>query len=77
MAVVFDMTTCTGCRLCVEFCPGDVLAMSAEDDRKPEVVYPEECFYCGSCLVECLEGSITYRIPLPVMLSVYESDFFD
>lgn len=77
MPVVFDMNTCNGCRLCVIVCPGDVLAMNAIDKKKPEVVYPEECFYCGACLVDCKKDSITYRIPLPMMLSVYEPDFFD
>jgi NAD-dependent dihydropyrimidine dehydrogenase PreA subunit len=77
MAVIFDMTTCNGCQLCVRFCPGDVLAMSPEDSKKPIVVYPEECFYCGACLVECPKDSITYRIPLPMMLPVYEPGVFD
>ena len=74
MAVLFDMEACNGCALCVRFCPGDVLAMNG---NKPEVRYPEECFYCGACLVECKEDAITYRIPLPMMLAVYEPDLFD
>jgi NAD-dependent dihydropyrimidine dehydrogenase PreA subunit len=74
MAVIFDMTTCDGCGICAQVCPGDVLTMK---DKVPVVVYPEECFYCGACLVDCKEFSITYRVPLPMMLAVYEPDFFD
>jgi adenylylsulfate reductase subunit B len=45
-------------------------------DDQPEVYYPEECFHCGACLVDCPEEAISYRIPLPMLLPVYEPDTF-
>ncbi|MBW2031133.1 MAG: 4Fe-4S binding protein [Deltaproteobacteria bacterium] len=46
-----------------------------EDER--EVTYPEECFHCGACLLDCPENAISYRIPIPMMLPVYEKGFFE
>ena len=74
MPPVIDRDLCTGCGTCEDVCPGDIIAMSGEE---PAVVYPEECFHCGACLLDCPEGAISYRFPLPMILPVYGRDFFD
>ena len=74
MPPVIDRTLCSGCGTCEEICPGDIIAMS---DERAEVVYSEECFHCGACLVDCPEGAISYRIPLPMLLPVYGRDIFE
>jgi ferredoxin len=35
--------------------------------KSPAVVYPEECFHCGICRVECAPGAIQIVFP-PLML---------
>ncbi len=59
---------CKGCEFCVEYCPRDVLAMSAEFNRKgyhpPVVVKPGECVNCGLCEVICPEFAI-FTTPVP------------
>jgi NAD-dependent dihydropyrimidine dehydrogenase PreA subunit len=52
-AVAFNPDVCTGCNLCVEVCPTDVMMPNPEKKQPPIVVYPEECWYCGGCVEEC------------------------
>ena len=73
MPPVIDKERCTSCGICEDICPGDIIKM---DDDQPEIDYPEECFHCGACLVDCPEEAISYRIPLPMLLPVYEPDTF-
>ena len=53
---------CKGCAFCVEYCPRDVLVMSAEFNRKgyhaPEVVKSGECVNCNLCELICPEFAI-------------------
>jgi len=62
----FHCGHCFACEMCVDVCPGDVLAMI---DNQPQWAYPEECIHCGACLVDCPAGAIHYHIPLPLMLA--------
>ncbi len=64
---------CKGCEFCVEYCPRDVLAMSAEFNRKgyhpPVVVKSGSCLNCNLCETICPEFAIfTREVPadLPV-----------
>ena len=59
--LVIDAELCKGCGFCVEFCPTDALALSAEFNRKgyhPPVVNEEDCIYCEVCELICPEFSI-------------------
>ena len=62
----FHCGHCFGCEMCVDICPGDVLAMI---DNQPQSTYPEECAHCGACLVDCPASAIEFHIPLPLMLA--------
>ena len=74
MPPVIAREFCTGCGICEDICPGDIISM---DGDQPKVTYQEECFHCGACLVDCPEGAISYRIPLPMILPRYQKGFFD
>jgi NADPH-dependent glutamate synthase beta subunit-like oxidoreductase len=69
----FHCGHCFGCGVCVDVCPGDVLAMA---DQQPQPAYPEECYHCGSCLIDCPASAISFHIPLPLRVSSYPEDFF-
>jgi adenylylsulfate reductase subunit B len=68
MPPVIDRDTCTSCGTCVDVCSSDVF-FGSEKGEVPAVSYPEECWHCNGCVLDCpVEGAITLRIPLPAML---------
>ena len=73
MPPIIDRGLCSACGICEDICPGDVIAMV---DEQPKLAYPDECFHCGACLLDCPEEAISYRIPLPMILPTYRKGFF-
>ena len=62
--VTIDVEVCKGCELCVEFCPQDVLALSAEFNAKGyhyPVVRTNGCINCRLCVTVCPEYAIFSR----------------
>ena len=51
--VIFDPEVCNGCNLCVEHCVMDIMMPNPEKGKPPIILYPDECFYEGSCVMEC------------------------
>jgi len=53
---------CKGCGFCVEYCPKDVLELSAEFNVKgyhpPRIKKEEDCVYCQLCETICPEFAI-------------------
>lgn len=64
--VIFNPEVCDGCNSCVEACMMDVLLPNPEKGKTPIVAYPDECWYCGCCLMDCPKGddAIEVRYPL-------------
>ncbi|MFQ6048119.1 MAG: ferredoxin family protein [Phycisphaerae bacterium] len=65
--VVIDRDRCKGCGYCVEFCPTEVLVLSAELNGRgyhpPRVVAPERCTGCDLCGMYCPDFAIFgYRV---------------
>ena len=70
-AIAFDPAFCNGCNQCVEICRSDVLMPNPEKGQPPIVLYPDECWYCGTCVMECARpGAITMLHPLHQSISV-------
>lgn len=66
-AVEVDIEVCKGCELCVECCPFDVLAMTAEVNSRgyhySYMINPKVCNGCGNCAIICPDTCITvYRV---------------
>lgn len=47
-----DTYTCTGCSLCILFCPNGYISMKQGDLGFP-VPYVEKCNNCGKCIKSC------------------------
>ena len=55
---------CISCKSCYEVCPPDIFDFDKRT-KQISVAYPEECWYCGSCLYDCpVEGAIELELPL-------------
>jgi len=64
--VLIAKERCKGCELCIEFCPRDVLAKSADFNPKGyhyPVVRNDDCINCRLCLTVCPEFAI-YSVPI-------------
>jgi NAD-dependent dihydropyrimidine dehydrogenase PreA subunit len=63
--VVVDVTKCiTGCRICIDSCPVDCLAVNP-DTQKAHMRH-DECWYCLACEIDCPKDAITVKIPFLV-----------
>ena len=61
----------------VESVPIFVLRMSLglqAEKKLPEIKYPEECWHCNACVLDCKQSAITLRIPLPAMMLHVEAN---
>jgi len=69
--VELDPAVCNGCNRCVQICRSDVLMPNPERGKPPIVLYCDECWYCGTCVLECpRQGAITMRHPMNQAVSV-------
>ena len=68
MPPVINEDECSSCGKCVDICSEDVFFGSKKREI-PTVTYPEECWHCNACVLDCPgEGAIRLRIPLPLMI---------
>jgi len=56
MITTIDETKCTGCSICADRCPLDVIRQGSE--AKAYIAYPEDCMTCFVCELGCPEGAI-------------------
>lgn len=70
MPPVIDEKKCIKCHICAQICCVDVFG-PAEKGKVPIVRYPEECWHCRSCVMDCPVEAIDLRYPLSYML-LYE-----
>ena len=68
MPPIINESSCNACGQCANVCPQDVF-FGSEKKRTPLIAYPEECWHCNACVLECpVEGAISLRIPVPMWL---------
>lgn len=63
MPVIVDEAKCIaekGCRVCVDVCPLDVLAIN---ERGKAYMKYDECWYCMPCEVDCPTNAVKVSIP--------------
>jgi len=60
--IKIDRDLCTGCGICIRFCPKDVLGESEElnqyGNHFAEVIAPEECIVCRRCELYCPDFAV-------------------
>ena len=63
-----DQNICTGCGICVDVCPEDILRLN-QDGKKGYIAYPKDCVACLMCEffcpVSCIEVSVDKARPVP------------
>lgn len=62
--ILYDKEKCTGCNRCVEACQIDLLVPNEIKGNPPIVAYPDECWYCGCCVMDCPHDAIKMQHPL-------------
>jgi len=62
--ITFNPESCSGCNRCIEVCQVDIFIPNPEKNKPPIVAYPGECWYCGSCVMECPQQSAIQLNPL-------------
>lgn len=68
MPPIIDEMKCVKCYRCVQICGLDVFGAQPRTNHVPQVQYPEECWHCRACVMDCPAEAITLRYPLPYLL---------
>ena len=63
MPPVIDRNLCIACNKCATICCMDVFGPPVPK-AIPTVRYPEECWHCRACAMDCPTGAISLRYPL-------------
>ena len=63
-AIFIDEEICIGCNTCANRCRMSLILPSRESGGPPIVMYPDECWFCGSCVKNCPTGAIRMEHPL-------------
>lgn len=65
MPPIIDEKKCVKCGVCTQICPLDVIK---REDEKIVVKYPDECWHCRACVIDCPQQAIKIRYPLSHMM---------
>ena len=60
MTIRIDQWLCNGCGMCIDVCVTDILV---EGEDVPVVAYPDECWHCGACMMDCPTDAIRFALP--------------
>lgn len=65
MPPIISEEKCVKCGLCAQICPLDVIKI---EQKCIIVKYPDECWHCRACAIDCPKQAITMRYPLSHMM---------
>ena len=72
MPPIIDENKCMKCGHCAQICPMDVIKKSETLPIEINVRYPNECWHCRACAIDCPACAITLRYPLSHMMFVMD-----
>ncbi len=75
MPPILNKEKCNACGVCADICPTDVFRVLNKGEV-PDIRYPEECWHCNACVLDCKQSALTLRIPLPAMMLYAEASTF-
>ena len=73
MPPVIHADLCKKCCRCAEACQSDVFYGSIPG-TVPAVTYPDECWHCNACVLDCPAKAVSLRLPLNYMLLHVDAD---
>lgn len=73
MPPVISKEKCIVCKTCAEICPLDVLKFD-KNSKDIKVRYPDECWHCRACVIDCPTNAIHMRYPLSHFMLHQEVD---
>ena len=59
MVPVIDIFKCDGCKICVKFCPPQVIGMI----QKKAAILVDLCEECGICVDVCPIDAVQFKLP--------------
>jgi NAD-dependent dihydropyrimidine dehydrogenase PreA subunit len=63
--LIFNEAKCNGCNRCVNLCPMDIMIPNPKKGATPIILFPDECWYCGICVMYCpKKGALKLNFPL-------------
>lgn len=68
MPPVIDQKKCIGCGICADICPTQVFLFNMKKDKTPRIAFPDECWHCNSCVLDCKQEAVFLEIPIQYML---------
>ena len=71
MPPIIHREKCCQCGHCAQICPLNVL-YQATPKGDIAVRYPDECWHCRACVLECPQKAVTMRYPLSHFILHYE-----
>lgn len=66
MAPILDEHKCSVCGTCYQVCPQDVFSLRGDDP--PLVAYPDECWHCAACVLDCPNEALHLELPLQMRI---------
>ena len=67
MPPILDKKKCNGCGTCADICPTHVFRAVGKG-VPPQIRYPDECWHCNACVLDCTQSAVKLRLPLPAMM---------
>lgn len=58
VTLILDSEKCTGCGVCTEVCPHEVLVI---EDHRARIADRDACMECGACALNCITEAISVR----------------
>lgn len=74
MPPIIDKEKCIGCGLCAQICPCEVFDVDHQAGTVPVVLYPQECWHCNACVLDCPKKAVDLRFPLHYLVTTTDAE---